>query len=393
MSTLYFCDFWGLVQIVYSFPVCPPGFCPCGTRRGPGRQKVGRGDSLWWFVGDIIVMTCSPGNSGSPSSSFPWSSLTSVPWDLSLWPGQGASLAEAAQRATLLGLTGHESGWGFNLGCYWVPEDFGKSRCPDHRDPELDSGMSALPVRTLQPTEPALCSPGWDRQLGQSLMIQVSAVWATTKGPVGSFPGPVLCPWIPAWLDLWVTKPRLKRWKFVSGSANITIPGASRSIHPSHPSGRCQSQWAMQRGICWAQARPPGYEVAASPPHCWFQARCKLFWERNVSLMHPGWKGGPSRHSDPGCSSVPLGAWPSSPPTALPSHPYSFKWCTDKGGPGCLVDYYLCEDLWLKSICTFTFYLTLSPGPLPSLRVSGNWASMWLTLPGVDLNPVFWSDH
>ena len=84
-------------------------------------------------------------------------------------------------------------------------------------------------------------------------------------------------------------------------------------------------------------------------------------------------------HSDPSCSSIPLEAWPSSPLTALPSHPYSFKWCTDKGGPDCLVNYYLCEDLQFKSIYTSTFYLILSPGPLPSLWVSENWASMWLS--------------
>lgn len=148
----------------------------------------------------------------------------------------------------------------------------------------------------------------------------------------------------------------------------------------------------MQRDICWHQAGPPGYKMAGSPPHCAGSKRdASCFRKRNMSLMRLGWKDSPRRHSDPSCSSIPLEAWPSSPLTALPSHPYSFKWCTDKGGPGCLVNYYLCEDLQFKSIYTSTFYLILSPGPLPSLWVSENWASMWL--PGVDLNPVFWSNH
>ena len=397
LSTISFCDFWGLVQIVSSFPVGLPGFCPCGTRRGPGRQKVGRGDSMGWLVGDIIVMTCSPGNGGSPFSSFSRSSLTSVPWDLSLWPGQGASLAQVVSTSK-----GHLGGADrtrvrLRFQPWLLPESQGALKSPSAQT----TGTQNLTQGWL------LCQ--WGPRSPQS---QPSAARDETTSWGGlSWSKSVLCE--PQSKVLWAVSLGLFcahgfplgytcRWRNSGWRGETSFQGQPISPHQELPevsipatlledvnlSGPCRGTFAYTRpGLLDTKWQDLRHTVLAP------SEMQVVFGKETCPSCIQAEKTAPGRDSDPGCSSIPLEAWPSSPLMALPSHPYSFKWCTDKGGPGCLVNYYLCEDLWFKSIYTSTFHVILSPGPLPSLWVSENWASMWLTLPGVDLNPVFWSNH
>lgn len=147
--------------------------------------------------------------------------------------------------------------------------------------------MSALPVRTLQPPEPALCSPEWDHQLGQSLMIQVSAVWATIKGPMGSFPGPVLCPWIPYGFCVHgLARPVGEETQV----EDVKVRFRDRQYHHTRSFQKYPSQppfWKTLISVGHAEGHllTPGWASwiqngRISTTLCWLQARCKLFSEK-----------------------------------------------------------------------------------------------------------------